>query len=112
MLAGIDTGAQDRLKTQFKVLARGFHVDEELVALGLAGTFAAYCEHEESVKSDFLYTVDGIGSVILNEDEQRFRAMVGALKDIWSGRDPEWWTAYRKENPIDRRSREDVFCLV
>ena len=139
-LAGIDSEAQDRLKTQFKVLARGFHVDEELAALGLAGTFAAYCEHEESVKSDFLYTVDGIGSVILSEDEQRFRARVAALekeaevlatrlavmlkdkiyglahqlyaalKDIWSGREPEWWILYRRENPIDSRGREDVFC--
>lgn len=139
-LAGIDTEARKRLNAKFKILDRGFDIDEELESAGLKGTFSSYCAHEESVKNDFLYSVDGIGSVILTEDVEKFKNRVAALQqeasvlqirlvqmlkekvggfakelycalcDVWGETEPEWWIKYRRDNPIDNRSRETVFC--
>ena len=140
LLAGVDSEALKRLNTKFKILSRGFDVDAELGELGLRANFLEYCAHEEAVKRDFLYTVDRIGSVILTEDVERFRARVRelqeeaeklqgrltimlrdkvygcardlycALAEIWGRVEPEWWVAYRQGHPLDTRGREDVFC--
>jgi len=139
-LAGVDEQAWERLRTKFKILARGFDIDEELTASGLDGSYCAYCQREESVKHDFIYAVDRVGSVILSADAERFQAAVKALereaqalqaklmvmlKDkvsefarelyralvpIWGAVEPEWWLNYRKDNPLDSREREIVFC--
>lgn len=140
LLAGVDSEARRRLNTKFKILSRGFDIDAELEELGLKANFLEYCAHEDAVKQDNLYTVDYIGTVILSEDIERFRKRVQelqveaeklqvkltimlrdkvqgfarelyhALVDVWGGADPEWWLVYRKENPLDTRAREDVFC--
>ena len=138
-LAGLDTEARKRLNTKFKILARGFDVDEELEAAGLKGSFSDYCAHEDAVKTDFLYSVDGVGSVILTEDVEKFKRRVAelqaeasalqvklammlrekvygfahelyrALCDVWGSVEPEWWVKYHQENPMDNRNRKDVF---
>ncbi len=138
-LAGLDTAARKRLNTKFKILGRGFDVDEELEAAGLKGSFSDYCAHEDAVKTDFIYSVDGVGSVILTEDVEKFKQRVAelqaeasalqvklvlmlkekvygfahelylALCDVWGNVDPEWWTKYVHDNPMDNRSREVVF---
>ncbi len=138
-LTGLDTAARKRLNTKFKILDRGFDVDEELEAAGLKGSFSDYCAHEDAVKTDFIYSVDGVGSVILTEDVEKFKQRVAelqaeasalqvklvlmlkekvygfahelylALCDVWGNVDPEWWTKYVHDNPMDNRSREAVF---